>query len=341
MLRKKTAISIHLVFWVLFIGIRFIRIGYAPAIRLQFPGLRFFDVSYLVITALVFYINYFFLLPFFSKKNPVIKYLLPVLISYVLFLCIRYGFEQVISPAVWGYRNYYGTPPLWFYAYDNLYYAFPAVVISTIMWVLIHNIRLMEENAQMKVQQASAEIKFLKAQVNPHFIFNTLNNIYALVFNRSQAALPAIEALAGMMRFTTYEAGAETVFLTEEVQYIDNLIALEQLRHEAPLHLQFKKSIANEQQLIPPFMISPFIENALKHGMVEDAASPVTIVLETTASRLTLEVTNKISTRHKDAVGGVGLENIKRRLNFYYPNRHRLQCATTGQIYNVYLQINF
>lgn len=341
MLRKKTAISIHLVFWVLFIGIRFIRIGYAPAIRLQFPGLRFFDASYLVITALVFYINYLFLLPLFNKKPPVIKYLLPVLISYALFLCIRYGFEQVISPAVWGYRNYYGSPPIWFYAYDNLYYAFPSVVLSTIMWVLLHNIRLMEENAQMKVQQASAEIKFLKAQVNPHFIFNTLNNIYALVFNRSRAALPAIEALAGMMRFTTYDAGAETVHLTEEVQYIENLIALEQLRHEVPLNLQFKKSIANEQLLIPPFTISPFIENALKHGILDKETSPVIIALDATVSRLTLVVTNKISTRHKDAAGGVGLENIKRRLNFYYPNGHQLQCETTGDQYKVYLRINF
>ncbi|WP_300602052.1 histidine kinase [Niabella sp.] len=341
MLRKKTAISIHLVFWVLFIGIRLLRVVYTPSIRLQFPGLRFFDGSYLVITALVFYINYLFLLPAFSKRKPVIKYLLPVLISYALFLGLRYGFEEVLSPAVWGYKNYYGKPPLLFYAYDNLYYAFPAVVISTIIWVLIHNIRLMEENAQMKVQQASAEIKFLKAQVNPHFIFNTLNNIYALVFNRSQAALPAIEALAGMMRFTTYEAGGETVALIEEVHYIDNLIALEQLRHEAPLHLQCKKNIINEQQLIPPFIISPFVENALKHGVMDDAGSPVTIVLETAATWLTLGVTNKISARQKDTVGGVGLENIKRRLHFYYPNRHQLQCQTTDNCYKVYLHINF
>jgi len=340
MLRKKTAIGLHLVFWLLFIGIRFIRIGYAPAVRLQFSGLNFFNSSYLAITALVFYINYFVLLPAFGKKKPVLRYLLPVLIGYVLFLVIRYGFEELISPAVWGYKNYYGNPPIWFYAYDNLYFAFPSVVLSTVIWILVHNVRLMEENAQMSVQRASAELKFLKAQVNPHFIFNTLNNIYSLVDKGSKDALAAIDALANMMRFTTYDAEKEYVQLIQELYYVEHLIALEQLRHEAPLRVRFTKQLYDEQLLIPPFILMPFVENALKHGITDQEQVPVCIDLRTNASQLILTVTNGISCRKKDTTGGVGRENIKRRLDFYYPGRYEMLFEVTAQQYQTCLKIN-
>lgn len=340
MLRRKTAIGLHLVFWLLFIGMRFIRIGYAPVIRLQFSGLNFFSSSYLMITALVFYINYFFLLPVFGKKKPVIKYLLPVVISYLLFLCIRYGFEEVISPAVWGYRNYYGDPPVWFYAYDNLYFAFPAVVFSTIIWILVHNVRLMEENAQMNVQRASAELKFLRAQVNPHFIFNTLNNIYSLVDKGSKEALTAIEALANIMRFTTYDAEKEYVPLIQELYYVENLIALEQLRHETPVSVRFTKQIDNEQRLIPPFILMPFVENALKHGITGEEQVPVLIDLKTDARQLVLTVTNGVHHRKKDTTGGIGRENIKKRLDFYYPAQYELEYEATDRQYRAYLKIN-
>ncbi|MBZ4189255.1 sensor histidine kinase [Niabella beijingensis] len=342
MLRKKTEISVHLVFWILFAGLRVVRVVYTPAARLHFSWPGFFTMSYLVITAIVFYCNYLYLLPAFSKKRGFAgKYFFPVLISYCFFLLLRYGFEQVASPAIWGYKNYYGNPSLLFYIYDNLYFAFPAVVISTVLWVLIHNIRLMEENAAMKVQQAAAELKFLKAQVNPHFIFNTLNNIYSLVYNRSGGALEAIEALSGMMRFTTYEAGEETVALIREIQYIENLIALEQLRHETPLNLQFEKSIADEQLLIPPFILSPFIENALKHGVPDAPQQLVTIRLETSATQLHLTVKNGISgKKYKDLSGGVGLENTRKRLGFYYPGRYTLHCGPDNAIYETDLKIN-
>ncbi len=198
--------------------------------------------------------------------------------------------------------------------------------------------RLVKENAAIKIQKSEAELKFLKARVNPHFIFNSLNNIYSLVYHKKQQeSLQAIESLAGMMRFTTYESEKESIPLRVEIDYIKDFISLEKLRHGKELAVMFNVPSLNYDQRIPPLILSPFIENAFKHGVVDDIKNPVTINLASTGGAILFSVENKISTGKKDGLGGFGLENVRKRLDIYYPGRYKLVVEQENSCYKVLL----
>lgn len=313
-------------------------VSYSGTIQLQWGKLSFWSISYLSVSAIVFYMNYFVLLPRTMKKNSLTGYAVSIILSYFLFVMIRFLFEEKIALAIWGFKNYYGTPSLLFYLKDNLYFSAPSIVFSTTIWSITNNLRLVRENAAIKIQQSEAELKFLKARVNPHFIFNSLNNIYSLVYhNKQQESLQAIESLAGMMRFTTYESEKKSIPLRVEVDYIKDFISLEKLRHGKELAVLLNVPIPNSDQRIPPFILSPFIENAFKHGVVDDIKNPVIINLESTDGAILFSVENKIRNGKKDGLGGFGLDNVRKRLDIYYPGRHKLVVEQENGCHKVLL----
>lgn len=340
MRQKKLEWILHLVFWALFVVTKILIVSYGGTIRLQWGKLSFWSISYLSVSAIVFYINYLVLLPGTIKKNSLTGYAFSIMLSYFLFVVIRFLFEEKIALAIWGFKNYYGTPSLLFYLKDNLYFSAPSIVFSTTIWSVAKNMRLVKENAAIKIQQSEAELKFLKAQVNPHFIFNSLNNIYSLVYhNKNPESLQAIESLAGMMRFTTYESEKESIPLRIEVDYIKDFISLEKLRHGKELAVMLNVLALNYDQRIPPFILSPFIENAFKHGVVDDVKNPVTINLETTSEAMLFSVENKISSSKKDGLGGFGLENVRKRLDIYYRDRQKLVVEKENGCHKVLLNV--
>ncbi|WP_114790266.1 sensor histidine kinase [Niabella yanshanensis] len=331
---------LHLVFWSLFVVTKILIVSYGGAIRIQWGSLSFWDISYLSVSAVVFYINYLVLLPRFTNKSSLTGYVLSIMLSYLLFVLIRFLFEEKIVLAIWGFKNYYGTPSLLFYLKDNLYFSAPSIVFSTTIWSITNNMRLLKENAAIKIQRSEAELKFLKARVNPHFIFNSLNNIYSLVYHqKQQESLQAIESLAGMMRFTTYESEKECIPLRVEVEYIKDFMLLEKLRYGKELAVVFNVHILNNDQRMSPFILSPFIENAFKHGVVDDIKNPVTINLNTTSEEILFSVENKISTGKKDSLGGFGLENVRKRLAIYYPGRHKLVVEQGNGSHKILLNV--
>ncbi len=193
-----------------------------------------------------------------------------------------------------GHGNYFEGTALSFYIYDNLYYGSFPLIISSILWILIFNVRLLEYNKHIVEEKSATEVKFLKAQLNPHFMFNTLNNIYSLVYFKSDKALPAIEKLGELMRYTTYETNKDKIDLQQEVNYIKSYIELDQLRHEDENTMSLEMTIENPTVQIPPFLLSPLVENALKHGEY-NKDNPILFDLKQTGNTLFFKITNKIS----------------------------------------------
>jgi hypothetical protein len=194
------------------------------------------------------------------------------------------------------------------------------------------------EQQDLLLQNKQAELSFLRSQINPHFLFNNLNNIYSLVYNKSDQALPAIAGLSDLLRFMLYDT-SEWISLEKEIVYLEKYIDLQMLRFEGAgiIDMSIDKDTLHWQ--VPPLLFIPFLENAFKHGWVGDG-NGVRLRLRIQPDELDFYCRNKKTVQEMDATGGVGLENVKRRLALQYPGRHRLRIEDHDDEFIVNLQLN-
>jgi two-component system, LytTR family, sensor kinase len=192
------------------------------------------------------------------------------------------------------------------------------------------------QRKEMVAQNKQTELSFLRSQLNPHFLFNSLNNIYSLVYHKSDKSLEAISGFSELMRYMLYDANGN-VPLSEEVNYIRKYIALQQLRFDYVLPVQLTVTGNNMNRMIPPLIMIPFVENAFKHGRFSSADDCLNISIDNTEHEFSFYCSNVISQVNKDKQGGIGLENICRRLALIYPSTHDLKIATEDNHYIVKL----
>lgn len=184
---------------------------------------------------------------------------------------------------------------------------------------------------QILAQQQAAELQYLKAQINPHFLFNTLNNLYGLSLEASKKVPGMILKLSDILSYSLYESAVDRVSLDKEIQLIQDFIALEMERYGDRMKIDFDlDEEVDEQVEIAPLLLIPLVENAFKHGVKEATeAIPIRIHLSQTKSALLFEVQNQISeaffTPPQNPKQGLGLKNLKRRLDLLYPNKHQLE----------------
>lgn len=210
---------------------------------------------------------------------------------------------------------------------------------------LINNWYKKQELEQvLKTQKLEAELRFLKAQVNPHFLFNALNNIYSLSFNESKQAPEMILRLSDMMSYMLYEGRSDQVSLKSEINYLQNYISLQQLKKEGEMRISFlvDPSLPNVQ--VYPLLFIPFFENAFKHGNLENTDSGwLQASIKYEDHQLKLQVRNSCREQQSDrpsTEGGVGLTNIHQRLALLYPNRYSLQMSREDDVFSVQLKIS-
>jgi len=189
----------------------------------------------------------------------------------------------------------------------------------------------------IKTQMINAELSFLKTQLNPHFLFNTLNSIYSLANKKSDDTTEAIITLSELMRYMIYETNKEFVTLQHEIDYIKNFISLQNLRLKDSSGVRFNVRGKLDYNIEPLLLIS-FIENAFKYGTDYTGKTNINIEIKVEDDILSLKVSNYISLKEKNNLGsGVGIENIKNRLNILYPNSHTLNIEESDKLYQVEL----
>jgi len=207
-------------------------------------------------------------------------------------------------------------------------------------WLTHHN-----EKNELESQKLQSELKFLKSQINPHFFFNTLNNLYALTLKKSDLAPEIVLRLSEMMRYMLYESNEKRVSLEKEVNYVKNYLELEKLRQGNKFDIKFKLQGITTNKQIAPLMFIPFLENSFKHGLDNQIKSGfVNIELNLHENSVELDITNSktpsIPTKHKGKKsGGIGLENVKRRLKLLYPQKHVLEIEDKPNTFKVFLNI--
>ena len=208
---------------------------------------------------------------------------------------------------------------------DALENFFPTGIFSAIVFGIIkytYDFRMLKETAQkLRIEKQEAELNYLKSQTNPHFLFNTLNNIYALAKDKSDLAPTSILQLSKILRFMLYETNVDFIAIEQELKIMDNYIALEKLRYDDSLTVNFNHTIEDMKQAIPPLLLIPLIENAFKHGVSETRNQPfVNIHLSIKENQLLFIVKN--SSEVFDNQGfvkeNIGLSNLRRQLELLY-----------------------
>ncbi len=188
-------------------------------------------------------------------------------------------------------------------------------------------------------KKAKAELSLLKSQINPHFFFNTLNNLYGLIIEKSDDAPTVVLTLSDLMRYTIYMGKEDLVSLKDEIEYLKNYIKLHQIRYRKTVDIIFNHSSDIDFQLAPLMFIIP-LENAFKHGverLTENAFIHINIKVD--KSSLHFEIENNFEETEVNKITGIGLDNLKQRLKLLYPNRHKIQIEVKDSIYKLTLKI--
>lgn len=286
---------------------------------------------------LCFYFNYFVLIPKFLllKKYWLYFSFLLLIIHGVFFFSAYLFFSSDLNPEILSKAN------------PTFERVFPVIVINaTLLWLLaiVSNILWTVYNRlkQTESEKLSAQIASLKSQINPHFLFNTLNNIYATAIDTSPKAADMVDKLSEMMRYTMKDIQQDFVLLEDEIQYVDNFIELQRLRLDRSVRLEYKTLENISPYHIAPMLLIPFIENTFKHGVNSEQKSHIKIEMSMNKTEFQLRVVNNKVNVQKDTSerSGLGIENTKHRLDLIYPSKHLLVINDTEKDFSVSLSIN-
>jgi two-component system LytT family sensor kinase len=217
-----------------------------------------------------------------------------------------------------------------------------ALLIFGIARHIYNFIKLKQTAQQLRIEKQEAELSYLKSQTNPHFLFNTLNNIYALSRDKSDLAPESVLRLSKILRFMLYETGGEYIAIEQELKIIDDYIALEKLRYDESLHINFNYNIEDMKQAIPPLLLIPLVENAFKHGASETRSQPfVDIHLSVRNRGLTFLVKNSTDGFPADGkvTENIGLSNLRRQLELLF-TEYDLAVEQGEFVFTAALKIN-
>lgn len=297
-------------------------------------------VSY-VMLLLFFYANSFFFLPryFFNKKYY--SYALCVIASFVVIisvpiLLLPHDMNMEHRPMNFGPMPHHGPDNFFIHLFIGSHF-FQFLIIIIFSYALSISSRWRESEKA----RVDTELAYLKAQINPHFLFNTLNSIYALAIEQSDKTANAVVQLSSMMRYVITETAHEYVPLTKEIEYVKDYIALQRIRLDTNVKMQFNVIGDTMGERIAPMLLIPFIENAFKYGVSPDEESDIVVMITIEAHELKLFVRNikvhKETIRHEQS--GLGIKNTKNRLKLLYPDKHYLDITNEDKDFQIFLSI--
>jgi two-component system LytT family sensor kinase len=340
-MKKSTILIIHLLFWTISGIIPLILLlAYSPDLSKGMILYQSFTQLYYII---VFYFIYIFIEPVTigtSKKLTAVILIFGA--SIVFFYLLKIGnvilFDSLFSFNLRGSGIYSPEHYTSDMLYIIFYSAFAVFIKFTLRWFEKH-----KANADKLLHEHKFELELLKAQINPHFFFNTLNNIYSLVYKKSDEAPAALMKLSDIMRYMLYESKAELVPLDMELEHLKSFIELQKLRFRDPGFIEYHVSGNTSQHHIPPMLLLSFVENAFKHGKKKVDNPGIIIRLEADDNILIFDVINYIQENEKElnpGANGIGLQNTRRRLELIYPECHKLTILKDNNMYNVKLEIS-
>ncbi len=299
----------------------------------------------------IFYLNYYYLYPQFLAKNKNLLFVVLNIVSVLTLALIIEQFKMLINygehmdQAFQAARAASGhTKPKNNFDHFALLNALIIIGISTSIAAVRNAQSDREFRQELEKQKVNSELSFLKAQINPHFFFNTLNNIYALTVIDVEAAQKALHKLSRLMRYVLYETQKETVLLSQEIAFAQDYIQLMELRLTDKVKIELNPPTPLHDVPLAPMLFLPFIENAFKHGISATEPSHILINIKQETDKITVDVKNTLFDKKSvilEGSNGIGLVNTQRRLDLLYPGKHQLIVKEdkSGKAYQVRLEL--
>lgn len=356
-------VFLHGIIWLAFFSLPFVfmpRIG--PGLGGSFfnhiPTPLIVNYAFMIIA---FYINSSILMPeFFNKKRWGMYIFLTCL--FALGTAFVYDIAQAIDGLL-GLRTYYGPPPMggmegngppmgniprprgvFEFRRFSFLYTFIMVWSISMVYYLITQLQRSKRHAEAVIANAlQSELSFLKAQINPHFLFNTLNNIYALSLKKSDDAPKAIMKLSNLMRQLTNDTSVDYVPIEDEERFIRDYIELQEMRLSNKTTVNYNVEGSYAGLRIAARLLIPFIDNAFKYGVSNHTTSSIDIAFSFKDTRMTFDITNSIHSNKSDILqssSGMGLVNVTRRLDLLYKDKYRLKQTKTDTQFSIHLEID-
>jgi len=325
----------HAGFWLSFVLL--FMVIYGPVFDL-FPWLFLSSIVMLPFTMVVVYTINYLLLPGFLKRKRYVSLGAIVLLILILEPPIPRILVMILSGETINFKNFMDYNMLPFYFETGL-----IIFIALSIKLFKERNREQEEKNQLEKQKLKAELTALKSQLNAHFLFNTLNNLYGLAMQKSDRTPSGILMLSEMLHFVLYECSTERYNLMKELDFINNYIELEKLRYGKRLKINMENDLKDSETLIAPLLLFPFVENSFKHGASKKINDVwIRIKVRTSEEEIHFDVENNRAPSSDDEAnsgGGVGLDNVKKRLEILYPLQHRLVIHENETTFSVGLII--
>lgn len=283
--------------------------------------------------------------PYLLKQNSILLKIVGIVCVFFLFIGFRWVTDQYLLKLIAGFTNYPENTSFSFFFHDNLIYAAFVIVFSFFVkfmddWYTGERVKTMLESQNMRL-----ELDFLKSQVNPHFLFNTLNNIQSyIVQDEKMKSIELIGRLSEFMRFALYECNEEYIEINKEINMMRDYVELERVRCDDRVNITFRADGEFSDYKIPPLLLMPFVENAFKHGAdMQLSKSWITITIDQHDGELHLQVKNSFDPDSEqvsdEKSGGIGLQNVKKRLNHYFNTQHNLQIIKNNNVFEASLKL--
>jgi len=303
----------------------------------QFSVTAWIDVS-------AAYLLVYFLIPKFLLKKKYFHFLISFLVSAIIFMMLQ-RLMLLLVTYTFIYPEYAGN--FSFFKFNYLYTFFNIFAMAAIL----ASVKLFEywyvnqmKNQVLQKQKLESELKFLKSQIHPHFLFNTLNNLYALTLDKSEEAPEVVVKLSDLLSYMLYECNAPRVPLEKELDLLQDYMALEKIRYRNELKVDFDVQGRTSGKLIAPLLLIPFVENGFKHGLSKQIKNPwINITMEVEDYLLHFKVENsKPDNDSIDETGyteGIGLRNVRQRLDLIYGDDYTLEVNNSKEVFSISLMV--
>ena len=327
----------HLIFWAATIGFHM----FTKSGLIQSAGIEHFVLESLVrngLLALLIYLNLIVLMPRFAQQGRFVEYICLLTVSLAGYVSLK----NVHDVYLYGYvlndnhqRDFFANT-YYNFSIAVFYVAFSIALSLSKAWYFQR-----EQLRKMEVEKLNAELDYLKAQINPHFVFNSINTIYFQIDKRNEEARHTLSTFSDMLRYQLYECNGHEVPIEQEIRYLNNYIQLQKLRKDENYQITFSCSPEVKGFTIAPLLLICFVENAFKHISNNAGTNVVSVTLNYREGKFTMDVFNTCDEKPPaiSEGSGIGLKNVKRRLELLYPQKHALEIYRTPESFKTDLTI--
>ncbi|KFF06243.1 sensor histidine kinase [Flavobacterium reichenbachii] len=300
----------------------------------------FFNSGFLLSIFIVYLLNFYTFCDWFLNKKRMLWYFLSIPVSLLIFAGVRYFLQEVVVFEITGIHNYgEETRKLGYYIRDNFFFGLPSVILSALNYLFWQFQDANKQNQELLLENKKAQLQMLKSQVSPHFLFNTLNSFYSQLILRDDKMASDILVLSDLLRYVITETEKDEVLLSNEIQFVQNYIHLQQKRFEDQLCLDFEieGNYANEKILSSALI--HFIENVFKHAKLNNPDEKAIISIKIKGNFLELLTFNYNVGGENYSSTGIGFENLTKRLEYTYKDQFVLEKIAENNTFKTYLKI--